>query len=419
WLGWDGVTWRDDLDAAVPGLIRGVCVTAANKVARMGLTPAEQAKFLSIAKGLSSQRQIQACEVLCRNDRRLRISSQKLNTHRDLLGTPAGIVDLPSGVMLPADPQLYMTRQTAVVPRMEDCPTWIRFLKDVAQGDMDYVAYLQRLAGYFLTGRTDEHSLWYMWGPGGNGKSTFLGVLEHLMGQYARTASMDVFVASEFSRHPTELAALAGSRMVMASEIREGQTWDEGRIKSLTGGDRVTARFLYQDEFEYVPEFKLALVGNAKPKLARVDDAVKRRFHLLPFIFKPAVPNTSLMDTLRAESPAILWWAIRGAKDWYSGGLRPPKVVLAASEEYMERNDPIGRFVRECTSDSARVEVQALYEAWSRWCDANGESAGSMKRFSQALEDRGFKRFRSSATGRMGFVGLAATASEFAGSAIQ
>src|SRR5262249_10367109 len=164
-------------------------------------------------------------------------------------------------------------------------------------------------------------------GPGGNGKGTFVGALHEIMGDYAAAASMDTFLASRHERHTTDLAMLRGARLVIASETQKGRAWDEQRVKALTGGDPVTARFMRKDNFTFRPMFKLLLTGNHKPSLRGVDEALRRRIHVIPFAFRPGRPDPTLKERLRAEHSRILQWAIEGCLDWQQHGLMVPARV--------------------------------------------------------------------------------------------
>ncbi len=224
-----------------------------------------------------------------------------------LLGTPAGVVVLRSGVLRPAGRSDYITRQTAVAPDLSAEQTlWHRFLDEATLGDTGLQRFLQQVAGYCVTGDVREHALLFVYGPGGNGKSVYLNVLAGVMGDYAMTAAMNTFTASVTDKHPTDLAMLQGARMVSASETGEGRAWAESRIKQMTGGDPIRARFMRQDFFEYRPQFKLVIVGNHKPLLRNVDAAARRRFNIIPFVHTPPAPNRQLEKKLKREWPAIL-----------------------------------------------------------------------------------------------------------------
>ena len=208
---------------------------------------------------------------------------------------------------------------------------------------------------------------------------------------------MDTFIASNGDRHSTELAMLRGSRIVTASETEEGRQWAEARIKQLTGGDRITARFMRQDNFTFLPTFKLLIVGNHKPGLKNVDEAAKRRFNLVPFTNKPAVKDLQLEEKLKAEWPAILRWMIDGCLAWQRDGLAPPERVREATATYFAEQDILGEWLADrCIVDQSNPHRQAttqeLFASWTAYAKAANEPAGTERSLSQWLEREGFIR---------------------------
>ena len=301
-----------------------------------------------------------------------------------------------------------ITRITAVAPSKDACPLWHAFLDRVTGGDKALQQYLQRVCGYALTGSTREHALFFLWGTGANGKGTFINVITGILADFHRTSPIETFTASHGDRHPTDLAGLMGARLVTANETEEGRRWAEAKIKMLTGGDKVSARFMRQDFFDYMPQFKLMIAGNHKPGLRAVDEAIRRRFNLIPFTvtIPPEERDPDLGEKLKAEWPAILQWMIDGCLQWQREGLNPPEAVTAATDAYMEAQDAIGAWIEEaCESDpQAKEKAADLYASWKAWADRSGEFAGSMKMFSQKLIDRGYDQWRTGSA--RGFVGL-------------
>lgn len=308
-----------------------------------------------------------------------------------LLGTPKGTLNLKTGKMHQPRPSDFITKLSGCNPDSRDPTLWLKFLHDATRGDQQMITYLQRIAGYCMTGLTSEHALFFIYGPGGNGKSVFLNLLVHILGDYATNAPMDTFTSSKFSSHPTELAMLKGARLVTASETEEGRAWAESRIKALTGGDQITARFMRQDFFTYQPQFKLLFAGNHQPTLHGVDAAMRRRFNMLPFIFKPAEPDLALEDKLRDDAPRILGWALRGCLDWQLHGLGKAASVIAATDEYFEEQDLFGTWVEErCETGPDLWDLPSvLFKNWSEYARANGEDIGSMVMFSARLKRHG------------------------------
>ena len=205
------------------------------------------------------------------------------------------------------------------------------------------------MVGYCLTGVTSEHALFFLYGTGANGKSVFVSTLAAILGDYATIAAMDMFMATTGDRHPTDMAGLRGARMVSSIETEQGRRWAESKLKALTGGDRITARFMRQDFFEFTPQFKLLVAGNHKPAIRNVDEAMRRRLHMIPFTvtIPPAKRDQRLQDRLLAERDGILAWAVQGCLEWQRVGLRPPAAVKAATDEYFEAEDALGRWMAE------------------------------------------------------------------------
>jgi len=301
-----------------------------------------------------------------------------------------------------------ISKLVAVTPvYRQNTPIWREFLSTATAGDDQLIAYLQRLAGYSLTGLVSEQTLSFLWGPGGNGKSVFVNTMVGIMGEYAKVAPMETFTASLGDRHPTELASLQGARLVTASETQEGRGWDEAKVKAITGGDRITARYMHRDFFTYDPTFKLVFLGNHKPAIGNLDDAMRRRFHMVPFTIKPPVVNRQLFDQLKQEWPAILGWMIEGCLAWQREGLNPPSAVLEATAAYFEEEDPLGRWLGERTEVGEDTAVGELFADYELWCKDSGEKRPTTKRFTQLLYSRGYQKSgRNSKTGRYHIVGL-------------
>jgi putative DNA primase/helicase len=290
---------------------------------------------------------------LARSDRRLAATIDQWDADPWQLNTPQGVVDLTIGQARPHIPEDYFTKITAVGPR-GNCPRFLSFLERITGGDSELVAYIQRVLGYGLTGLTREHALFFGYGTGANGKSVLLSTVAGVLGDYHKAAPIETFTASNADRHPTDLASLRGARLVTATETEEGRRWAESRIKQLTGGDTVAARFMRQDFFEYRPQFKLIIAGNHKPSLRSVDEAIRRRFHLIPFAvtIPPEERDSDLADKLKAEWPGILAWMIEGCVEWQAECLRPPAAVVEATDAYLTAEDAMAAWLDEkCERD--------------------------------------------------------------------
>lgn len=408
WMTWEGGRWRTDNGMRAEDTVKIELRKIAMQLDGQGATAKEQASAAGKAQAVASGAKAAAVRVLVQSDRAIAVEVDSLDHDKWMLNTPAGMVDLKTGHMLPADPNALCTKATAVAPSTQPHPEWTRFLDEATGGDVELQRYLQRLAGYCLTGSTEEQMFAFFYGPGGNGKGVFLKTLLHVLADYGYSAPMATFVSSGMDRHPTELAAMCGARMVTASETQAGRRWDEARVKALTGGDPVTAHFMRMDDFTYYPTFKLLFAGNHKPEIRDLDAAMRRRIHLIPFIATPKVVDKRLEDKLKIEYPAILAWMIEGCLLWQREGLNPPASVLAATESYFEESDPLGQWLEECTEPAPDewVNAEQLFESWKEWANQHEEYVGRQSRLMQALQQRKYPRRKDPTTRRAQFQGL-------------
>ena len=386
WLVWTGNRWRADETLLVAHLIRQVCRDASVK-----------ADSHRLAAKLAASSTVGGVERLTRSDRRHASTSEEWDADPWLINTAGGVIDLQTGRIRAHARSDRMTKIATATPRGK-CPLWHAFLADVTGGDADLAAYLQRVVGYCLTGITSEHALFFLYGTGANGKSVFVNVITTILGDYAANAPMDTFMETRTDRHPTDLAGLRGARFVSSIETEQGRRWNESKVKAITGGDKVSARFMRQDFFEYLPQFKLVIAGNHKPSIRNVDEAMKRRLHLIPFTIKipPERRDGDLTEKLLKERDGILAWATEGCGLWRQMGLKPPKVVIDATDEYFDEEDAIGEFIDdECQRHrEAKVSVADTFQRWQEWANRRGEYIGTSRWLMQQLCNRGFERTR-------------------------
>ena len=411
WHEWDGASWRPERTRLAFEWARKLCREVADaKDYNFGIRS-------TLAKAVTAG----AVERFAQSDRAFAVTSEIWDADPYLLGTPGGTLDLRTGAVRRASSNDFITRLTAVAPaETAACPRWLAFLDDATGGDADLIRFLRSWCGYALTGTVQEHALLFIYGPGGNGKSVFLNTISNLLGDYAKVAAMETFTAASGDRHPTDLAMLAGARMVSVSETEEGAPWAETRIKQLTGGDPISARFMRRDFFTYLPAFKLTIVGNHQPQLRNVDDAARRRFNVVPFTRKPAQPDRDLEAKLRAEWPAILRWSIDGALEWQRAGLVRPTAVKAATADYFSEQDSVAQWLEEqCETGGRHLSetVGALFESWRTFALANGEKPGTAKWISQTLARHGFEAVKNTPgfPGRRGFLRIAVKRPDLAG----
>ncbi len=288
-------------------------------------------------------------------------------------------------------------------------PKWRRFLDEV-QPDVEIQTFLQRWAGYNLTGCIYEEVLVFLYGRGANGKTTFLDVIGSVMGAYATQLPFQSLLHNEYrggGDASPDLARLPGARFVTASEPETGTRFSEATIKTLVGGRRQLVRHLRRDFFEYDPHFKLTLSGNNKPAVRGQDDGIWRRLLIVPFGVQ--IPreerNPNLLDELLAESPGILNWMLDGCRLWLERGLEVPHAVRHETDIYRAESDSLGEFLAACTErvDGATVYAADVYQAYEKWCGENGVDPVKKNGFGRRMTERGFKRDKQ---GTMVYLGL-------------
>ena len=309
-------------------------------------------------------------------------------------------IELKTGTVRAARREDYCTKSAAAAPdRYCPTPLWRAFLRRITGGDGELETYLKRMAGYCLTGITSEHVLFFLHGTGANGKSVYISTLVGIWGDYAVTAPMETFVETVGDRHPTELAYLMGARLVVAHETEKGRRWAESKIKALTGGDEISARFMRQDFFRFTPQFKLVIVGNYKPSLSSVNEAIRRRIHLVPFTvtIPPEERDPKLAEKLKPEWPGILQWAVDGCLEWRRGALAPPASVLAATSEYLAEEDTFSKWVDECcvTGKQHWGAGARLWTSWKTWTERYNERSETRKAFAEMMIAHGYKPSKS------------------------
>lgn len=396
WHVWTGTHWRKEETKLAFNWARQTCR------ARAALDPRSSA-----AKALAKAATAAAVERFAQADRAFAVTAEAWDSDHWLLGTPGGTVDLRTGELRPARQTDMITKITAAAPipldqfdPARDCPRWLAFLDQATGGDADAISFLQQWSGYSLTGDTREEALLFVHGVGGSGKSTAINTLGALLAEYAVAVDTETITAQRHARHSTEIARLHGARMAYASETEAGRAWAENRIKQLTGGDVMTARFMRQDDFSFKPQLKLVIVGNNRPAFSNVDGAIKRRFNVLPFDRKPDAPDFGLKAALEAEFAGILSWAVLGCLDWQRNGLRRPAVMIETTEAYFEEQDTFSNWIADRCELGARLAAttEDLFESWSWYARQNGDEPGNKRGdFPQRMRERGFSPVQSTA----------------------
>lgn len=390
WLVWDGARWANDTTGHLQRLLKD---TLREELAAAEREVDEEAVKSMLAAESRARRE--NIVNLARYELPVQVEPAALDANPMLMGCANGIVDLRTGQLGPHRREALITKTSPVRFGADaECPTWLAFLERIFAGNQELISFLQRAVGYSLTGSVGEQCLFVLWGGGANGKSTFLVTLLALLGEYGRPGVADLLVAKPHAQHPTELADLFGARFVVFQETQEGQRFDESKVKALTGGDPIKARRMQENFWEFAPTHKLWLGTNHRPNIRGTDLAIWRRIRLVPFSvtipFEERDPR--LPEKLRAELPGIFRWAVEGCLAWQREGLRPPREVTEAVDEYRKAEDRLGAFLDECciVNPAAFVTVTNLYAAFSRWAEAANEFAITKRKFGEQLMERGF-----------------------------
>jgi putative DNA primase/helicase len=414
WLPWTGTHWqRDDTGTVMQwakATIRGMLDTLKDLMD----DTARDELYKHIKSSLSTSR-LEGMVKLAQDEPGIPVLPDALDQHHWLLNCANGTLDLKTGTLRPHTRGDLLTKCLALAYDPEaPCPTWERFLWHIMGGSVEQddpdesaavhqaryeaderarrlIGFLQRAVGYSLTGDTSEHCFFLLYGTGRNGKGTFIETVQAMLGPYGKTAEMSTFLARQTETVRNDLADLHGARFVSASEADKGRRLAESLVKRLTGGDRIKARFLFQEYFEFLPQMHVWLAVNDKPIIRGTDLAMWERIRLIPFevFLKPEERDKHLGEKLRAELPGILTWAVKGCLEWQRyDGLKEPDDVKQATAAYRKEMDTLGQFLDECCTRSAQVRVKAstLYKAYQEWCADNGYQADSMMEIGYRLE---------------------------------
>jgi P4 family phage/plasmid primase-like protien len=400
WLRWTGEVWERENTLLAFDLARMICR------ATSGLPEATS----SLKKWLSESSTVAGTIRFAQADRRHAATADQWDTDSWLLNTPDGMLDLKAGKLRAHDPFSYCSKITSCGPSSETPALWLAFLDRIFGGDQELISFVKRMCGYALTGDTSEHALFFLYGSGANGKGVFCKTLAGILHDYSREAALETFTETKSDQHPTGLAGLEGARLALVPETEKNSYWAESRLKQVTGGDRLTARRMRQDFFDFTPQFKLVISGNHKPRLRSVDEAIKRRMHLVPFAV--TIPENErdpeLFDKLKAEWPEILGWMLQGCLDWQRDGLNSPASVREATGDYLDAEDKHGLWLAERCIIGKRETCGSTdaYRDWRAWCEQTGEREGSQKDFSKELLRRGEIVENPSRRDGRGFIGF-------------
>lgn len=397
WFVWNRVRWC--LDTVGGAKLVAVAVARERQKAAMEMTDYDARRRL-LTWSLSSEntQKIEATLKVATILPSIAGNIEQFDQNQYLATTDNGTLDLREAMFRPSRPEDYLTMQLGTTFDSEAAaPRWEQFLSEVFNSDEEMISYIQRAVGYSLTGDTREQVMFLCHGGGANGKSVFLEVLSQLLGDYAATASFETFDAGRRSESSNDLAALKGRRLVTVIETDDDRRFAEAKVKSVTGQDAITCRFLYGEYFTYRPQFKIWMAMNHMPVIKGTDRGIWRRIHLISFTQSfEGRADARLGEKLRTELPGILNWAVEGLREWQRDGLGMPQAVREATENYRCESDSIGQWQEECTISNPTAELKAseAYKHYSEWAQERNERPFGQKSWGRSLIERGLKKER-------------------------
>jgi putative DNA primase/helicase len=392
WYIWDGKRLEEDKLQRIYLLAQRV-IDELREIARETIDREERAKIWKHMLTLESKNKLDAMISLTESQPDIAIPLEQLDANHMVFNCENGIL-YPDGSIHPHAFEEMITKLSPVkINGRAKCPTWEVFLEQVVPS-ADVRKFLQKCIGYSMTGDISEQVLFFVYGSGSNGKSTFFHIINKIFGDYASQLPVESLMATKNDQHPTVLADLRGVRFVLASEPEDGRRFNEGLLKQITGGEKIVARRMRENFFRFESTAKLWIMGNHKPTIRGTDHAIWRRIRLIPFtvVIPKEKQDKDLWGKLEAELEGILLWCIKGLKLWMNEGLEPPAEVLAATEEYREEMDSVQEFINEEleTEPGHWILHAALYAKFSKRQTENNERLISSKAFSQKLKEKGY-----------------------------
>jgi putative DNA primase/helicase len=401
WFAWDGRRWAHDEKALrVQELAKETAKSIFTEIER---APDKDAMFRH-AKRSQGRNSIDAMVWLARSESGIPALITDFDCNGWLLNVANGTIDLRTGELGPHRREDLISNivQIEFDPEAE-CELWDAFLWRAADHNDELYLYLRRFVGYLLVGDTSDQSLHFLYGLGANGKSVFCEVLMRLLGEYAVAVSPDLIMLKRHGGIPNDVARLRGVRAALMNETSQGARFDEAKLKDLTGGDTLTARFLHQEFFDFRPTHRIVIRGNHKPAIAGTDEGIWRRLRLVPFTV--TIPEDErdhqLLSKLEAELPGILNWALMGCREWQDKGLKPPPIIADAVRAYREESDTLGRFIAECCEvrKLGQVKSSSLFKRYQEFSEQAAERWIAAKDLPHEMQRRGFTWKRTKAGG--------------------
>ncbi|MGA2190543.1 MAG: phage/plasmid primase, P4 family [Steroidobacteraceae bacterium] len=392
WYVWDRRRWQcDEKMVRLQGFAKETALAIYDEIK----TAADPKAMFAHAKRSQSKKSIEAMIWLARSEPGIPARLTEFDADGWVLNLANGTLDLRTGILrLHRREDLISNLVEIAFDPNAECELWDAFLWRVLDHNEELYAYLRRFVGYLLVGDTSDQSLHFLYGLGANGKSVFCEVLMRLLGEYAVAVSPDLIMLKRHGGIPNDVARLRGVRAALMNETSQGARFDEAKLKDLTGGDTLTARFLHQEFFDFRPTHRIVIRGNHKPAINGTDEGIWRRLRLVPFTVSipPDEQDRDLIRKLEAELPGILNWALQGCREWQVEGLKPPPVIADAVRAYREESDTLGRFIAECCEvrQNAQVKSSSVFKRYQEFAEAAGERWIPAKDFPGEMERRGF-----------------------------
>jgi len=394
WLAWDGMRFARDETQEIVRRAQDTVLALYSEAQELP-SQAEREALVKHALRSESGKALREMIEIARSRDGIATTPTRLDVDPDLFNCANGTIDLRTGELREHRRGDLLTKRSPVHYEPDaEAPMFHSFLRRIMDNSEEKIDFLQRALGYTMTGNTGEEVCFIAYGRGRNGKSKFLGAVSHVLGDYAEHARPETFMARDRDKVANDIAALVGARFVATVEVEEGHRLGEALVKQMTGGDLLTARFLYAEWFSFKPLFKIWMAANHKPGIRGTDEAIWERIRLIPFTVTIPLPerDTRLAGKLESEGPGILAWMVEGCLRWRHEGLAPPIEVVEATQGYRDEMDVLAHFIEDRCVVNADAQALAgeLYRAYVDWCGKAGERPLTQVRFGKALAERGF-----------------------------
>ena len=400
WFIWDGACWQEDTTGEIKRRAKDTVRTLYKQAAN---EPDDKTRkgIASYAVKCEAQQKINAMISMAESELPLPVLPDQLDQHPFLITCNNGTVDLRTNDLLPHNPDHLITRKIPFSYNMEArCPKWEAHLNLIMGGDKELISFLRRGWGSSLSGDTRDRKLFIEYGSGKNGKSVCNNTIAMMLGEYAMRTPVSTLLKKRGETIPNDVARLKGARFVYASEADQRRTLSEALVKDITGGEKIAARFMRGEWFEFQPEFKIWLGTNYKPTIKETADAIWDRIALIPFTVR--IPDEKqksmkeLLEEFRQEGEGILRWLITGCYEWYHEGLRPPHKVTQATSDYRNDMDTLKQFISDrcIVREDLKCKMGDLYKSYCEWSDSNGDKPMAKRHFADSLTERGFTACR-------------------------